>query len=412
LSSSGEAVGETAAGGPFAGLKVVELGVWVAAPSAGGLLSDWGAEVIKIEPLAGDPFRGIQRVYGAEINAPFELDNRGKRSIGLDLGTEDGRRIARELALEADVFVTNMRVQALQRWGLDHESLSAEQPRLVYGLITGQGREGPDADRAAYDVGAYWARSGMVSALMRPGQAPVQQRGGMGDHSTGMTLTAGISAALFRRERTGTGQLVETSLLRTGLYVLGWDTSVALRTGAELPQGTDRTVAGNPVFNSYQDSEGRWFWLLGLEADRHWPKVCRAVGRPEWIEEPRFESYASRVQHAAEIVEALDAEFRKAPLAEWTARFGEHDVWWAPVRSSSEVLEDPQVAASGAVVEVQGDAPDAGVRVLASPVDFSQDAWQVRALSPELGEHTESVLLERGYTWEQLAELKDRRAIY
>ncbi len=183
--------------------KVIELGVWVAGPAAAGILADWGADVIKIEPPAGDPGRMFGRMLGLDlgVNPPFELDNRSKRSIVLDLTTDAGRATAFELLSEADVFVTNLRPGALQRLGLDYESVSTHHPRLVYGLITGYGETGPDADRAAYDVAAFWSRAGVANLLTRPGDTPPFQRGGMGDHSAGMTLAAAMCAALLARER-------------------------------------------------------------------------------------------------------------------------------------------------------------------------------------------------------------------
>src|SRR4051794_15053857 len=175
--------------GPLEGVRVVELGVWVAGPAAGGILADWGADVVKIEPPTGDPARSFQRMLGGDLptNPPFELDNRSKRSISLDLGSDAGREIALELLDRADVFVTNIRVSALARVGLDHDTLAARNPRLVYAVITGYGPDGPDADRPAYDIAAYWARSGLAALLTPPGGALPFQRGGMGDHSAGMT---------------------------------------------------------------------------------------------------------------------------------------------------------------------------------------------------------------------------------
>src|SRR5688572_13572118 len=206
--------------GPMAGVKVVEIGVWVAGPAAGGVLADWGADVVKIEPPGiGDPARTFARMLGADLpfNPIFENDNRSKRSIALDLGKPAAREIALELIAEADVFLSNVRPAALARLGLDPKSLLERDPRLVYGVITGYGTEGPDADKAAYDIAGYWARSGVAGLLTAPGNHPPFQRGGMGDHTAGQSLAGGISAALFSRERTGQGQLVMTSLLRQGL---------------------------------------------------------------------------------------------------------------------------------------------------------------------------------------------------
>jgi crotonobetainyl-CoA:carnitine CoA-transferase CaiB-like acyl-CoA transferase len=207
------------------GIRVVELGVWVAGPAAAGILCDWGAEVVKIEPPEGDPARGFTKMLGGDMptNPPFELDNRGKQSVVLDLTTDDGRAAALELIDGADVFVTNIRASALARIGLGHDTLLARNERLIYALVSGFGIEGPDADAAAYDIAAWWSRAGIAWLLSSPGADPPFQRGGMGDHSVGMTGAAMICAALVSRSTTGKGQLVTTSLLRQGAYTIGFD---------------------------------------------------------------------------------------------------------------------------------------------------------------------------------------------
>lgn len=394
------------------GIRVVEIGVWVAGPSAGAILADWGAEVVKVEPPNGDPYRWVfgARRAGAEriLNAAFEYDNRGKRSLALDIESGDGRRIVERLVERADVFITNMRTKALQRWGLDHDTLCSAHPRLVYASVTGYGTEGPEKDRASYDFGGFWARSGIAAAITQEGTPPPAQRGGMGDHTTASSLTAGIAAALFERERTGRGQWVSTSLFRSGLFVLGWDTSMALRS-VPMPLGYSRDRAVNPAFNSYQDSEGRWFWLLGLEGDRHWPALVRAVERPDLAEDARYASLATRIQHARELIGTFDEIFASRPLARWAEAFDREDVWWAPVQTTEEVLSDPQAEAAGAFVDAP--VPEGTARVLASPVDFSVTPWEVSAPSPELGQHTEEVLLELGYDWDGIIGLKEAGVI-
>ena len=300
--------------GPVAGVKVVELGVWVAGPAAGGILADWGADVIKIEPPTGDPARMFGRMLGCDLglNPPFEMDNRSKRSIVLDLSMPAGRDTAFELLADADVFLTNVRPGALQRLGLDFESVSAANPRLVYGLITGYGQDGPDADRAAFDVAAFWSRAGVAHLLTRPGDTPPFQRGGMGDHSAGMTLAAAVCAALLARERTGTGQLVTTSLYRQGAYTVSFDLNTYLMSGQPIAIGQRETM-GNPCMNNYAAQDGRRFWIVGLEPERHWPALCRAVGRPEWRDDPRFADARARAVNSTALIAALDESSRRVP---------------------------------------------------------------------------------------------------
>src|ERR1700759_2999883 len=287
--------------GPMEGINVIELGVWVAGPATGGILADWGADVIKIEPPTGDPARMFGRMLGLDVDVspPFEMDNRSKRSVIIDLTTEDGRGTALELISRADVFITNVRPGALRRLGLDYESLAPDYPRLVYGLITGYGETGPDADRAAYDVAAFWARAGLAHLLTRPGDTPPFQRGGMGDHSAGMTLAAAVCAALVARARTGKGQLVSTSLYRQGAYTVSFDLNTFLMTGHSIAVGQRETM-GNPCMNNYTAGDGRRFWIVGLQGYRHWPALCRAVERPEWLTDERFATGRSRAANATE----------------------------------------------------------------------------------------------------------------
>jgi len=385
--------------GPVEGIKVVELGVWVAGPAAAGILADWGADVIKIEPPTGDPGRMFGRMLGCDlgVNPPFEMDNRSKRSIVLDLTTEAGRDTAFELLSGADVFLTNVRPGALRRLGLDFESVSARNSRLVYGLITGYGESGPDADRAAYDVAAFWSRAGVAHLLTRPGDTPPFQRGGMGDHSAGMTLAAAVCAALLARERTGSGQLVTTSLYRQGAYIVSFDLNTYLLTGQQIAIG-QRESMGNPCMNNYTAGDRRRFWIVGLEADRHWPALCRAVGRPEWCADPRFCNARARAANAVQLIAELDEIFATRPLGEWAQIFArEPDFFWSPVNTLEDVVADEQFHAAGGIVDVPDE--ESSVAMVATPADFHGTPWAPRWVAPQLGQHTDEVL----------GELKTRR---
>ena len=380
--------------GPLEGINVVELGVWVAGPATGGILADWGADVVKIEPPSGDPARLFGRMLGLDIDVspPFEMDNRSKRSVVLDLTTDTGRAAGLELISGADVFVTNVRPGALQRLGLDFESLAPGNPRLVYGLITGYGETGPDADRAAYDVAAFWSRAGLAHLLTRPGDTPPFQRGGMGDHSAGMTLAAAICAALLARDRTGSGQLVSTSLYRQGAYTVSFDLNTYLMTGQPIAIG-QREKMGNPCMNNYAAGDGRRFWIVGLELDRHWPPLCRAVGKAEWLDDPRFADARGRAANAVELIAELDQIFATKPLDEWAEIFGgEPDFFWSPVNTVEDVVADEQFHAAGGMVDVPDKA--GGVPMVATPADFPGTPWAPRSPAPRLGEHTDEVLAE------------------
>ena len=382
--------------GPLAGVRVVEIGVWVAGPAAGGILADWGADVVKIEPPGGDPARTFGRMLGGDLptNPPFELDNRSKRSIALDLAQPEARDIAFTLVDRADVFLTNIRASALARLGFDPEALLARNDRLVYALLTGYGTDGPDADRPAYDIAAYWARSGLAAALTPPGGALPFQRGGMGDHSVAMTAAAMVSAALVARERTGKGQLVSTSLLRQGAYTIGFDVNVALMWGRGVAVGS-REGMGNPAINNYTAGDGRPFWIVGLEGERHWPPLARAVGRPEWLDDERFATPRARFENARALIAELDAIFASKPLDEWAEVFAtEPDFFWSPVNTVDDLLGDEQFHAAGSVVDV----PDehGGLTMLATPADFHGTPAAPRYRAPEIGEHTRAVLEEIG----------------
>ncbi|MEY2436302.1 MAG: hypothetical protein QOF97_1138 [Acidimicrobiaceae bacterium] len=382
------------------GIRVVELGVWVAGPSAGGIMADWGADVIKVEGPAGDPMRRMLAVTGGGRDdmpsPPFDLDNRGKRSVVLDLGTEEGRGAMDRLLGTADVFLTNLRPEAVDKLGLGPDAVRGAHPRLVYASVTGYGREGPDAGRAGYDVGGFWARSGLAALAVPPDAPQPQFRGGVGDHVTGISTLAGILGALVKRDRTGEGDLVETSLLRTGIYCLGWDMGLQLRFGKVGPTAP-RTEQPNPMINVYRAGDGTWFWLLGVEADRLWPKLLKALDRPEWAEDERWRTVRDRRHHAAELVGALDELFSTRSRDAWTKAFDAHDVWWAPVNTPEDVVADPQAIASGAFVDVPGGPGSTAHRAVASPVQFADDDdARPRGPVPALGEHTAEVLAELG----------------
>ena len=397
--------------GPLDGIKVVEMGVWVAGPSCAAVLADWGADVIKIEPPEGDPFRGLSAAFGIAINPPFELDNRGKRSIALNLAVEGARYIAGDLIDRADVFVSNMRPRALERLGFGYEQLADTNPRLIYCNVTGYGPDTPEANRAAYDVGAFWSRAGVVSALTPPGSEPPQQRGGMGDHMTGANAAGAISAALYNREKTGRGQRVAVSLTRIGVYMMGWDTNTQLRTRMPFTPPTTRRQAPNPIINSFQDSNGRWMWLLMLQADRHWPDFLRALEHPAVLtEDERFKDIPSRREHAEALVAVIDGILKTKPLAEWGPIFDANDVWFAPVQNLAEVVDDPVIRAAGAFVTVE--SPDGPVEQVNTPADFYGTPAKPGSWAPELGQDTETILLEElGYDWDRIASLKELGAI-
>jgi crotonobetainyl-CoA:carnitine CoA-transferase CaiB-like acyl-CoA transferase len=393
--------------------RVIELGMWVAAPGAGGVLADWGADVIKVETPLGDPMRRLFQLlagHGQPESPPFDLDNRGKRSVVVDLATPEGTEIVERLVRDADVFLTNLRPEAVERLGLGPDRLLRDFPQLVYASVSGYGLEGPEVGRAGYDVGAFWARSGIAS-MMAPGDsAPPGPRAGMGDHITGMTTVAGILAALLERERSGRGQLVEASLLRSGIYSVGWDLGIQLRfgkNGAVQP----RTSEMNPMCNCYVAGDGRWFWLLGVEADRLWPKLCVAIDRTDLLTDERFSTARGRRHQATELVDLLDAVFAAMTRDELTARFDREDVWWAPVNTPAEVLVDPQAIAAGAFVDVPAGQGAPAHRAVATPITFHGTGTPPVGAVPGLGEHTTEVLEAAGFDADDVERFRAAGAI-
>ena len=379
---------EVAMSGPLQGVKVIEMGVWVAGPAATGLMADWGADVIKVEPPTGDPQRFVFGALGVADQKgvpPFEIDNRGKRSVVLDLRNNGDLQKMFALLEDADVFVSNVRPAGLARIGLDPDSLTKRFPRLIYGQLTGYGTTGPDVDKAGYDIGAFWSRTGLAHTTVAPDELPPAIRSGQGDHTTGLSMAAGVMAALFDRERTGKGRVVSTSLLRTGIYTLGWDVGVYLRFGKRQSTKSSRKNPA-PQMNCYRCADGRAFWLLGMEADRHFPGFLRAIGREELASVENFKNARARSINAAEFTAVLDEHFATQDYAYWTAKFDENDVWWAPLNSIAEAVVDPQVIASGAFVDMTPQPDEAPYRAVNSPVDFSGYTPTYGPV-PNLGEH-------------------------
>jgi crotonobetainyl-CoA:carnitine CoA-transferase CaiB-like acyl-CoA transferase len=288
--------------------------------------------------------------------------------------------------------------------------LRARNPRLIYAMVTGYGMDGPDADRPAYDIAAYWARSGLASALTPPDGPLPFQRGGMGDHSVGMTAAGMVSAALYARERTGEGDLVSTSLLRQGAYTIGFDINISLMWGLPIKAG-NRATMGNPCINNYRAGDGRRFWIVGLEGDRHWPPLARVAGHPEWLDDPRYATAGGRFHNAAELIAELDAIFATKSLAEWAEVFAtEPEFFWSPVQSVEELVADPQFAAGGGLVEV----PDehGSMTMLSTPADFAERPARPRFRAPRLGEHTAEVLADLGYPPERSETLIGAGAVF
>ena len=384
------------------GLKVVELATYIAAPGAGGIMADWGAEVIKIEPPRGDPMRQFFDTLGAEqdSNPVFELDNRGKRGVVLDIAKPEAREAAIRLVREADVFLTNVRPQALKRAGMDWETLRQENPRLIYCSLTGYGLQGPDADKPGMDVASFWSRSGVGAITAPKGVDPFPIRTGMGDHVCSLATVSAILAAVFERQRTGEGRLVETSLMRAGVYAIGSDMAIQLRLG-KLASTRPREQAVQPLANFFQTADGRWVNLVVRQGGHDWPGIAAAAGKPELVDDPRFASSRSRRENGPALVAELDAAFAVLPYAEVAARLDAADITWAPYQTPRELVEDPQAHAAGCFVE----SADGKGLMPGGPARFPGADDGPKGPAPHLGEHTQEVLAELGYSASEIAAI-------
>lgn len=379
---------------PLSGVRVVELAQWVAGPSVGGLMADWGADVVKVEAEAGDPQRRVFAAVGIEKdlqNPPFAQDNRGKRSVVLDLATEEGNANMHKLLARADVFVTNLRPRALDGLGLTPADLAAQYPSLVVAAQSGYGPVGPMRDVAGYDIGAFVSRTGMARTNSPEPEPPIFLRGAIGDHATGMSTTMAVMAKLFDRGRTGVGGLVETSLFQTGVYSMAWDVGIQLNFG-KIGKMKARSETYTPMVNSYRAGDDRWFYLIGLEVDRHFPTLCAAIDRPDLAADERFASAKLITQNRVALIAELEEVFASHDLDHWEAIFEENEVWWAPCQSLEEVVDDPQAHALGLFVETTDNGQP--IKGVASPVRFDGLVPQPQGPVPGIGEHTAEVLAE------------------
>jgi len=384
---------------PLEGVRVIEVASFVAVPAAGTLLADLGADVVKVEVPAGELYRHVRpRFFGHQSdfpeNPPFHMDNRGKRSIGLDLTRPEAQEAVRRMADRAEIFLTNLLPARRRKYGLDHETLLARNPRLLVGAINGYGSGGEEADRPAFDYAAYWARTGMMDLMRDAGVAPSLQRPGVGDHAAAVNLVCGLLAAMRLRDADGRGRYVETSLFQTGLHVLGTDVSNALVTG-ECPPRHDRTRPPNPLWNSYPTAGGRWVLLVMVEPDRYWPRLCAALEREDLRSDARFATAGGRATHAAALVAELERTFQQRSLEEWRARLDTAGLIWSPVQHVDEAARDPQARAMGYFQEVEH--PTAGrFETVGPPFRIEGTALGAHAAASPLHADARAVLREAG----------------
>jgi crotonobetainyl-CoA:carnitine CoA-transferase CaiB-like acyl-CoA transferase len=377
------------------GLKVVEMATWVAGPSCAAVMADWGADVVKVESPIGDATRAFMPDTAESPGNPiFTNENRGKKGVVLDIGQPAGRAALKALLKDADVFITNVRPGSLKRLGLDYDSLREEFPRLIYSAVTGYGLTGPEADTPGFDITVFWTRSGVARAMIPTDQTPFPSRPGFGDHTTALATLSAILAALHERQATGRGRLVESSLIRAGVYAISWDLALQLRYGQVVtaqPRG-QRPVATSGMFRT---ADERWICILPRALD-DFTKLMIALDRPELLAEPRYEPPVTDPEALAELRGICDEAFARFTLDDICARLKEHDVAHAPLGTLAELAEADWAHAAGCF-EVVEDGWGGSFRVPASPARFPEGAPPVGRAAPRLGQHTREVLAAAGF---------------
>jgi len=403
--------------GILEGLKVISMEHMEAIPAATVWLADWGAEVLKVEPLTGDMWRGTRRVRGTSTSVQarsgplqfaFQILNRNKKSLAINLKTEPGREILYKLIEGADIFMSNYEVSSLEKLKMDYASLSKINPGIIYAFICGYGTVGPLKDEGGYDRVSAWARAGFQYMLGEPGETPPMQRGGMMDRTIAPHAVSGILAALWHREKTGEGQEIEISLYHSAVWTLALDIQAAL-IGHPMTKAP-RTETMNPLWNFYRTKDDRWISLGLLQPDRYWANFCKVIGKPELVNDPRFVDMEARMKNCVELVRIFDEVFATKTIEEWENILKGYDFIFSRIQSPEEVVTDPQALVNNFFVDLPG--YEGEIKILTTPVEFKQNPALVRTPAPEVGQHNEEILLELGYTWEDISKLKDQEIIF
>ncbi len=402
--------------GPLDGIRVIEVASWMFIPSGGSVLVDWGADVIKVEPMTGDPQRalitsGLLPGGAGGVNFMVEQPHRGKRSIGLDLTQPDGREALLKLVETADVFLTNYLPPIRRKLEIDTEHIRARNPTIIIARGSGAGPKGPDAEKGGYDGASFWARGGMGMTMPeRPdGWPPGQPTAAFGDVMGGLTTAGAIAAALLKRERTGETSIVDVSLLATAMWQLSPMVIASKLFGfSKIPVG-DRTKNPNPGVGTYRTKDDRFISLILLQSDKFWVDFVGRLGLPDMATDPRFVDSAARAQNGEACIARLDEAFGSKTLAEWTEALDGFDGVWSPFQTLDELYEDVQVQANGYLPTMTAGNGDE-IQLVASPAQFDEVAIEVTR-APEHGEHTELLLMDLGYDWDQIAAMKESGAI-
>lgn len=391
------------------GVRVIEVAEHTFVPAAGMVLADWGADVIKVERIEGGDSSRHMRLPGADgsVNPFFETGNRGKRSVAIDINQQSGREQLHQLIQGADVFLTSLRADARKKLGIEPADLMQLNPKLVYARGTGYGLRGAMADDGGFDYPSSWCRSGAAYLQTLPGSMPPKQPGSIGDLTGGVTLAGAIAAALFRRERTGKGAVVDNALYLVGTYLMS-QSLVATSVGAPTIRAHHQTDTDFVLANNYQTRDGRWL-ALGLLMEKWWPDFIKHIERPDLLEDPRFIDGRARHMNARELILILNEVFAAKDYADWCERLSTLEGVWAPIQSPEEVLRDPQALINGFVTQVSGD--DNSYQVGPSPAQFDEQPIGELRRSPRFAQHTEEVLKELGLSTAELDKLRNDKVI-
>ncbi len=401
---------------PLEGVRVIEVSMWAFVPSAGAVLADWGAEVIKVEAPSGDPIRGLTfgGVGGSGkpggIAWTWEMFNRGKRGIALDLTQPAAQEVLHELAASADVFLTSLLPTAREKLRLDDETIRAVNPQIIYASGTGQGARGPEAGKGGYDSISFWSRGSVSASLTPEGSDPIgMPSGAFGDSISGMALAGGIAAALAHKAATGEGGLVDGSLLGTAMWSMQMATVGAAVAGLdEMPKMT-RQNSPNPLVNTYRTSDDRWIALCMLQPDVYWAPFCRAIGRDDLATDPRFATSAELGAHTAEGIAEFDATFATKSLAEWIPILSAQRGQWDVVKKVGDLLHDQQAEANGFFQRIDyGDGQE--LPLISSPIQFDRTPPELTP-APGFGGDTDEILLSLGWDWDRIIEAKTSGAV-
>ncbi|GAB89649.1 CaiB/BaiF CoA transferase family protein [Gordonia rhizosphera] len=398
---------------PLDGVRVLEVAMYGFVPSAGAVLAEWGAEVIKVEhAVTGDPQRGLRQTgmfrIDGDVNPNVEHANRGKRSIGLDMSTEGGREVLYELTRRADVFLTSFLPAPRAKFGIEVDDIRAVHPRIIYARGSALGPRGVEAERGGYDMTAFWSRGGIAATITPPGNEGIINPPGpaFGDTISGTNLAGGIAAALFRRERTGEASVVDVSLLGSGLWAMGHTVALSLFLDKPMiaPKPGEHGSPRNPLSGLYKTSDDRYLSFVMLQPGKFWRDVCEHIDRPDLADDPRFATAEAIADHTGDAVAILREVISQRTLAEWTKQFATLAGPWAPVQDSQQVGQDAQIRANDYIVDV------GELELVSNPVQFDTTRSEVGP-APEFAAQTDEILVELGLDWDRIIELKTAGAV-